>query len=61
MHQLAAATCSRNSYTFFLALASGISRRALFSIWKEEQTSFFKMNAILSFVRENTDFSQHDE
>ncbi|PRD22206.1 UNVERIFIED_CONTAM: hypothetical protein NCL1_49708 [Trichonephila clavipes] len=40
-------------------LADGITRCALFYVWKEEQETSLKINAVLSLVRTITDFEKY--
>ncbi|GFU88052.1 hypothetical protein TNCV_1336211 [Trichonephila clavipes] len=43
------------------ALADGITRCALFNVWKEEQDPELKTNAVLSLVRTITDFNKYGD
>ncbi|GFV00732.1 uncharacterized protein TNCV_1385511 [Trichonephila clavipes] len=42
------------------SLVDGITRRALFNVWKEEQDPKCKTDAVLSLVRSTTDFDKNE-
>ncbi|GFW71273.1 hypothetical protein TNCV_536911 [Trichonephila clavipes] len=44
-----------------LALADGITRRALFNVWKEDQNPKRKTNVVLSLVKTTTDFDKYED
>ncbi|GFV33486.1 HTH_Tnp_Tc3_2 domain-containing protein [Trichonephila clavipes] len=41
-------------------LVDGVTRYALFNVWKEEQDLKRKIEAVLSLVRSTTDFDKHE-
>ncbi|GFX78586.1 hypothetical protein TNCV_30261 [Trichonephila clavipes] len=42
-------------------LADGITRRALFNVWKEEQDPKRKIDVVLCLVRTTTDFDKYED
>lgn len=45
----------------FLVLAAGIIRRTIFDVWKQERCSSRKVETVLKYIRENTDFYNYED